>query len=203
MITPDEARRRLASVEAWGGWTLLALKVLWEIVDAASNVEYVLDKAPTLKRVVMPILSSNTLIVAAVLWLLFVVMRPSHWSLHWTRVGRAKRLLSEAIEIFSSEPVDIRNNDAVHHAAWELVQIHSFVQMAFGDRTRQDLADYTDSEQRRYREADRPFDHRQAVARFLKRLRGNLNSSNVDPGFLIPDSYRQFADQDGWPANRV
>lgn len=203
--TPAEAAARLKEKSAFIAYGFFAAKLVWEFIDAASNIEYAIDKFPRLKAVTMPLLSGNLLILLGVLWLLFLVMRPGTWSLPWTKVGRLKELLRQAAEELRKHEGERLTFEGgqVHAAAARMVKVHTFVQMALGDEAMTRMIKYQDAEHRKHKEANEQFNPDAAMARYLQRLRSELKPSDVDPGFHFPDNFTQFLKQDGWIPNSV
>jgi hypothetical protein len=118
------------------------------------------------------------------------------------RLIQVRRLLREASDYVNAMPGGRGKVDDALHAAWVVHNtVPVFLTRAFLAPPTQDYAAYLAAEKEK---RERKFDMRTASAEFLGRLAGRIAEDNLDPGFLLPDTWLQFRETDppeSWPAN--
>ena len=111
-----------------------------------------------------------------------------------------RRLLTEAAEgLVARKPEKYGDIDAAVTLGWHHGQILDFLARAFVEPRDRALRDYLGAEQRRLDPND--FDRADATARFLRRLAESIDDDDMHPGFVIPITFEQFANQKEWPRN--
>jgi hypothetical protein len=118
------------------------------------------------------------------------------------RIQDLRRILLEAAESIQAMPKgldDARAAVAMARTVFDIVS--ALLDRAFLVPPTKDYKTFISAE--RTKQGDHT-DLRRAAADFLVRLAGQLREDNLDPGFLMPDSWRQFRESDpekNWPAN--
>ena len=120
------------------------------------------------------------------------------------RVRQMVRLLQQAAV---SERNAQKRHDERHGAetpeqaaerAWLYIRTGEFLDRAFGHQVRQDFDAYNKSEEKKL---DVSYKLHKTRAEYLERLAARLKSSDLAPGFVMPENFSQF-DHTKWPANK-
>jgi hypothetical protein len=61
---------------------------------------------------------------------------------------------------------------------------------------------YMDKEQKRWEAANGVFSWANEAASYLDALAKRLTFDDIDPGFVMPESFKHYEDTDNWLANR-
>jgi hypothetical protein len=118
------------------------------------------------------------------------------------RLTDLRRILVEAADYIQAMPKGLNDSRAAVEMAFTVFDTVSvLLDRAFLVPPTKDYKAFLSAE--RPKQGDNP-DLRKAAADFLVRLAGQLREDNLDQGFLMPSSWKQFRDSDpenNWPAN--
>jgi hypothetical protein len=203
---PEERLAALKGGNGIGAMVLLIVGLIWRAIDAAGNVDFVVQKIPATARIVKTVPAIELLILAAaVLWMAAVLAWPADLGPHGAKVRKMKALLSDAERFHSKYGQIVKkfSDDSVHEAAWRMSKIHTFLDMAFTTGLQQELAKFQDREHQKHQAAGATFDPDRTIAKYLLMLRSRVKASDLDPSFHMPDTYEQFYKTDNWVPNAV
>jgi hypothetical protein len=119
------------------------------------------------------------------------------------RVRKMARLLRQAAdaEREAQRKHDQRQGaesaDEVAARGWLYLKIGEFLDRGFAHHVRQDFDNYKASQEKKL---GPNFKLHTTRADYLTRLAGRLKSSDLDPGFVMPEHFSQF-DHTTWPRN--
>lgn len=184
--------RRRAAVPAW---ILGALALLREAADSWGGAVLVWRWAESTPGIAW-VTSSTGLVVLALLWVGFLLVRPWSWvgSTGW-RLERVRTLVVEAAEMVEADgkkppPRDFReafDNTRSYMHARDLLDDACAAHVAIG------FDAFMAREERMYKEADVELDRRVVFAAQLRRIARSLTAVDVDPGFRIPESFTEWS----------
>ena len=87
--------------------------------------------------------------------------------------------------------------EQVAERGWLYLKVGEFLDRGFAHNVRQDFEAFKKSEEKKL---GQNFKLHQTWADYLERLAGRLKSSDLAPGFVMPEDFSQF-DRTTWPAN--
>ena len=141
------------------------------------------------------ITSSTGLLVLALLWVGFLLVRPSSWvgSDGW-RVERVRTLIREAVAAVQADrdrpaPKDFSEG---FEGMFSYILARDMVDDACVASVVIDLDAFIARETRMHTAADVKFQPIRATAEYLTRLANRLSLRHLDPGFRIPDSFADW-----------
>lgn len=173
------------------GYLLFALSLigLW------SNVEFAIGKIRALAGYVPPWL----FMLAGLAWLGWLVARPP---VSLDRVQAMRRLLYEAAASCRTlRRTERETIESVGPFVRMDLNLQQFLTMGFAHHVRRDFDSMRNDEREKWSEAGRTFLTELFYADFLEHLAQRLRSDDLDPGFHIPQTYKQFEDADRWTPN--
>lgn len=151
-----------------------------------------------------PVLGSIIVVIGLVIWFWPTITRLTGVDpFRPPRVRQMARLLRQAAaaERDAQKKHDERQGaespEQVAQRGWLYLKVGEFLDRGFAHHVRQDFDAYKTSEEKKL---GKNFKLHTTRAVYLERLAGRLKSSDLAPGFVMPEDFSQF-DHTTWPAN--
>jgi hypothetical protein len=175
-------------------WVLVALAFLGELSDVWDGASLLWRWAASVPLLAW-LTSSTGLLLLAVLWVVWLLLRPISEA-DALRLDRVRSVLREAA-------VAIRQEADRVDAATDLRELSSrgydymlsidLLDDACVATVKAAYDEFMRREERMHKAADVPFSHLRTTADYLERVAARLTIAEIDPGFRLPESFADWS----------
>lgn len=140
--------------------------------------------------------------VGAAAWLFNLVFL-FVWRNRYDRVKACSRLLEEAADYLEGVETEVKEFKQAAGLAIVDFRIRTFLRGAFRHQVLTDFDAYLQAEEHKANEGSTlgPNNHNARVQEYLRDLAGRLAAKDMDDRFLLPLTFRQYADTEHWPVH--
>jgi len=185
--------RLLITRAALPAWILGALALIADAKDIFGVIGDGLRIVRSIPAIAW-LLSPVGLLVLAVGWLIWLLIRPPGRLQELERVERVRGLLREVAAAIGAdaEEADAASKKGELSSGYIFMQAFDFLDDACVAAVMIAYNAFREREERMYKAAHVPYDGVHEAAAYLDRLAAHLQGADIDPGFRVPESFAEW-----------
>jgi hypothetical protein len=182
--------RLLTTRAALPAWALVALAFIADSKDifgVVSDGLKIMRSIPAIAWLLSPI----GLLLLAVGWLIWLLIRPPGRLQEMERVERVRALLHEVATAIraDAEESDAAAKKGEFSSGWIFMKAFDLLDDACVASVMVAYNAFREREERQHKESDVPYDGVREAAAYMDRVADHLTRADIDPGFRVPESF--------------